>query len=192
MKQKPYHPLPLPLFTAAFLILPLAAWAQDAPSEESAEEPEMDWGQYVETFGWSREGTGELSQRATIEIPQGYRFTNGAGAAQLMEAYGNRPSGNEQGLIAPEDLDWCVLFRFDPQGYVKDDEKDNLDAGKLLKTLQDGQEQANQQRVTHGLDTLTITGWAMEPNYNNEIEQVKAALGLDSSWNGRNPYAVGW
>ena len=159
----------------------------DAPpaGEEMTEEQYMQmFLQEVEKFGWEREGVGKLKDEAEIDIPEGFRFTGPSGAQKLMEFYGNPPSDREYGLIAPEDLDWCVLFEFDKSGYVKDDEKDSIESDKLLKCMRDNQDAANEYRRENGMDELTITGWAHEPYYNEDTNNLEWALTLESSAGG--------
>ena len=39
------------------------------------------------------------------------------------------------GFVAPAGEDWFAVFEFDDVGYVKDDEKDSLDANALLDSI---------------------------------------------------------
>ncbi len=139
---------------------------------------------HVEDFGWQRDGVGNLKGEAEIDIPSGYRFTGPEGTRKLMEVYGNPPTDREYGLIAPENLDWIVVFEFDESGYVKDDEKDSIDAPKLLESMRENQELGNRYRAEQGLDELTITGWAQEPLYNEETHNLEWALTLRNSGGG--------
>lgn len=152
----------------------------EARSQEEGSAGSSPFAEEIKKIKWQQEGTGTLRNRATISIPPGYVFTGADGAARLMELYGNPSSGHEQGLIAPEDLSWCVLFEFNDTGYVKDDEKDQLDAAKLLSQLRAGQEQANKQRASAGMEELEITGWAKEPYYNESSNNLEWALVIAS------------
>ena len=152
-----------------------SSWGQETPllEEESQIDP------FAE-YHWVTSGSGNLSNHATIKIPEGFRFLNGAETAQLMEQFGNLPD-HYDGLIGTPDLDWFIIFQFEDSGYVKDDEKDDLDAGKLLKDLQATDEPANEQRKAAGLDTLTTVGWAVEPNYNASTNNLEWGIILRSS-----------
>lgn len=133
----------------------------------------------VEKFGWSREGIGEMKRVAEIEIPEGYRFSEAKGAGSLMELYGNQKTGKEYGVIGPESLDWCVLFEFDQIGYVDDSEKDDLSASKMLKQMRSAQKQQNKALEEMGLTPLEIVGWAREPYYNEQTNNLEWALLLE-------------
>jgi uncharacterized membrane-anchored protein len=77
-------------------------------------------------------------------------------------------------LVAPENLSWFALFEFDPVGYVKDDEK--LDADDLLKTITNGNQQANEERKKRGWGTMSVTGWRFKPQYDNSTKLLEWAL----------------
>lgn len=175
------------LLTLPFLTLFLSsALAQDetALTEEQAQaEAQAQWDAFMQSLAWQDQGSGELEEWATIEIPEGFRYLNGEDASRLMQAYGNLPAEYE-GMIATNDLDWLVLFQFDPSGYVKDDEKDELDADALLDQLQESQAAGNQYRREQGLQPMYIDGWAMEPRYNDYTNNLEWGILLRS---GDNP-----
>lgn len=164
-----------------------SATAQDAAPEAapmSEEEQQKAFDDALESLGWQRDGKGTLKEWAEIAIPAGYRFT--PNAADLLEMTGNIPGGDESGVIATEDFSWWVLFRFNEIGYVKDDEKDKIDAADLLKQKQESQIAGNDQRREMGLDELFVEGWAREPFYNEETNNLEWALLLRSSDGGRS------
>ncbi|MGV3661941.1 MAG: DUF2167 domain-containing protein [Prosthecobacter sp.] len=134
----------------------------------------------VESYGWTRQGIGRLGDKAEIDIPQGYRFSNGDGARKLKQFFGNPPSQREQGVLTTEGIGHWILFEFDESGYVKDDEKDEIDADKLLKQMSEGQAAANQQRQEMGMDALVLEGWAVPPRYNAKTNNLEWALRVRS------------
>ncbi len=152
--------------------------AEEIEVEMSDEEAEAQFMEYVESFGWERSGRGNLGDEADIAIPDGYRFTGREGTSQLMEAYGNPPSSDRFGTLAPEDLDWFVVFTYDEMGYVEDDEKDELDADEMLEAFKENQKYTNEQRVAAGVELLYVDGWAKEPFYNEETNNLEWALRL--------------
>jgi uncharacterized membrane-anchored protein len=161
-----------------------AGVAQEA--EQSDEELEAQANQQLESLGWDRSGRGDLGNVADIAIPEGYRFTGVDGTKKLMSMFGNRISHKEMGTLAPESLEWFVVFEFDKVGYVKDDEKDELvgAADELLEVFKKGQAQDNERRRDAGMETLSVVGWAKEPFYNEETNNLEWALKLrDASGN---------
>jgi uncharacterized membrane-anchored protein len=156
------------------------ATAEEAMEDLAAEGP-SEFEEFVDSLEWATSGTGEVGSYATIEVPEGYRYTGQRGTIALMEVYGNLTSGEELGFLSPLDMEWFAVFEFDAVGYVKDDEKDSLDAGAILKQLQEGQRAANKVLAERGLDTLEVMGWQTPPFYNPETKNLEWAIRLRSS-----------
>ncbi|MEM6368597.1 MAG: DUF2167 domain-containing protein [Myxococcota bacterium] len=154
------------------------AWAEDLPPPVAGDEEE---GLTLEeAFSWKTSGTGQLGDRAEIGIPLDHRFLDGAEASRLLTEMGNISDGDELGLIGSDELEWFVIFFFDDIGYVQDDEKDELDADALAETIRENLEYSNQIREERGLMTMQFAGWAMEPRYNENNQQLEWASRLSS------------
>src|SRR5229473_2400480 len=74
---------------------------------------------------------------ARLQLPEGFEFAGADDAREILSRMGNRPHGSELGLVVPSaaDQDWFIVFEWQPVGYVKDDDKDKIDADALLKTI---------------------------------------------------------
>lgn len=124
--------------------------------------------------------TGDLAGLAEISVPEGYRFTGSAGAKRFMELTQNPPSGNELGVLIPNakenDQFWFVVFEFKDVGYVKDDDKDKLDASGLLGSIRAGNEEANKVRQQRGWKAMEIVGWEKEPFYDPHTHNLTWAI----------------
>jgi hypothetical protein len=81
-----------------------------------------------------------------------------------MELTENPSDGDELGVLLHDDS-WFVVFTFDESGYVKDDEKDKLVADKILASIKQGTEQANEVRAERGWAAMEILGWQQAPFY---------------------------
>jgi uncharacterized membrane-anchored protein len=136
----------------------LTAMAQEPQSQEQ-QPPKIPW-QVGPTMG-------QLGDIAQINIPKGFRFTGKAGTQQLLVLTHNIPSGKELGAVVADDRtsSWFMIFEFEDSGYVKDDEKDKLDANALLTSLKEGTEQGNDERKRRGWRPLHVTGWDRAPYY---------------------------
>jgi uncharacterized membrane-anchored protein len=148
------------------LVLSCFFLAALVPSTGQAQERRTIWNMIDWQNGPS---TGMLGLIADIGVPSYCKLADGKGTRTFLEATGNVPSGSEVGLLlcdpAGDSSYWFVVFDFQESGYVKDDEKATLDAAKILKTLQDGQEAGNEVRRSRGLDELLVTGWERPPYY---------------------------
>ncbi len=136
--------------------------------------------QFLASFAWQKEGPGSLNQWATVDYPTGYLFLDGSDAARFMEAIGNLPD-EYVGFVAPESLDWFVLFQFDDCGYVEDTDKSDLDADALLESLQENDAFSNDARRAQGISELFTEGWAVPPRYNESTNNLEWALTLRDS-----------
>ncbi|MBN1498756.1 MAG: DUF2167 domain-containing protein [Spirochaetes bacterium] len=115
----------------------------------------------------------EIGKLAEIQVPKGYHFAAGDDTRKIMEYYGNQPTDRELGYIAPVTEDWFMLFEFDETGYVKDDDKDSLDADAILKSIDEGNKEANKWRKENGMEPLEVTGWYKEPAYDTITNNVE-------------------
>jgi uncharacterized membrane-anchored protein len=137
-----------------------AGMAQEPqPSQPQPTKPKIDW-QVGPTVG-------HLGDIAQIAIPEGYRFTGKEGAQQVLVLTHNVPNGSELGALIPDakDADWFMIFEFRETGYVKDDDKDSLDADALMKNMREATEEGNQERQKRGWRPLHIAGWEKPPFY---------------------------
>jgi len=113
---------------------------------------------------------------AQINVPAGFIFIDGETMREMMEATGQPASGDEVGMLEPTNGNWAVMFRFNDVGYVKDEDKDKLDATKLLKEISDGTEEANKHRKRSGIAPIHVVGWEMEPRYNETTHNLEWAV----------------
>jgi uncharacterized membrane-anchored protein len=155
--------------------------AGQPPPPEAAEQMNR-MAELVKQFEWTKgPGTAAIGDVAEIQVPDGFVFTGADGTQGILRAWGNPTGGDELGLLAPVGLDWSVIFEFADVGYVKDDEKENLDADKLLKSIQEGTERANELREKMGSSPLHITGWQQPPTYNSETHNLEWAIRGESA-----------
>ena len=52
---------------------------------------------------------------------------------------------------------WFISLQYDPAGYIKDDDAQHWDAGKLLQTLKEGTEAANADRERLGIPPISVS-----------------------------------
>jgi len=152
------------------LLLPVTVHCQPAQSHQSD----------FDRVNWQRGPcTGNIGNIARIQIPPGYLFAGQQDARFIMERLlQDIYEGNEVGFVFSKD--WFVAFQFDESGYVRDDEKNKLDANAMLKAIKENNEKANAERKRRGLPTIELIGWVFEPFYNSSTHN------LEWSINGRN------
>jgi uncharacterized membrane-anchored protein len=118
----------------------------------------------------------ELGTVAEVQLKEGYRFAGPKDTQLLMRAMGNPVDGTELGFLAPDSLDWFVLFEFEEIGYVPDDEKDKLDGEAILTSIKEGNELANEERRQNGWSEVKIVGWDKPPAYNPDTHNLEWAV----------------
>jgi uncharacterized membrane-anchored protein len=144
--------------------------------------------------------TARLGDLAEIKVPAGYRFTGKDGTRKFLELTGNPPSGDELGTVIPiSDSDdsknggfWFVIFEFNDVGYVKDDDKDKLDAGALLKSIQNATEEANKARAERGWTPFHVRGWYKPPFYDVSTRNLTWAMQGYSTNQGKEETSVNY
>jgi uncharacterized membrane-anchored protein len=126
--------------------------------------------------------TVDLGQVAELDLPAGYIFLNATDTRKIQEAMGNVPDGDEVGLVAPasEHDNWFVVFDYREVGYVKDDEKDKIDAKAILDGIREGTEEANKVRKQKGIPGVHVVGWQQPPSYDPRTHNlIWGILGKD-------------
>jgi uncharacterized membrane-anchored protein len=120
---------------------------------------------------------------ASVELGENYVFANADDTRKLMESIGNPSTKREVGLIMPQtqNASWFVVFEYFPVGYIKDTEKDHIDADAILKAIQKGTERANKIREEKGFSALKIAGWYEKPHYDTRSNNLVWALLAESS-----------
>jgi uncharacterized membrane-anchored protein len=168
------HPLAangLALFVAfaACCAAPLPLLADDAPAP---------------TYDWQAGPTqGDLGDVAAVAVPDGFLFLDAAETDRILRSMGNLAHGDERGSLFPKSdaEQWFVIFQWDPSGFVKDTDKDELDADELLTAMKKGNEQANEERAKNGLPALTLVGWEVPPHYDEATHNLEWGLRLNGS-----------
>src|SRR6266849_3364148 len=162
----------------ALLALPFSAPAQE---QDAAPKVKIDW----------QDGptVGKLGSLAEINVPEGYRFAGADGTRKFLELTQNPPSGAELGVIIPERKENQAS---NESGYVKDDDRDKLDAGNLLKELQTNTEEGNKERAKRGWPAYSIDGWYKPPYYEVSTKNLTWATRGHALENGKDENSVNY
>jgi uncharacterized membrane-anchored protein len=120
--------------------------------------------------------TAHLSNVANIDLPAGYFFVDGKDYRAMLKSEGEPVNGRELGLLSSTNRDFSVIFEFDDIGYVKDDDKDSLNADKLLESIKRGTADANKQRAEAGRPAIEVIGWEIPPKYDPTTHNLEWAI----------------
>lgn len=162
-------------FAAALVVLltafaPAEVRAETAPAEPPmAEPPTLPW-----TQGPGKVPVGEVAE---IAIDPQYLALDHAGTQRFLELTQNPSQGNEVAVVAPASEEgWFLVFEFDEIGFVRDDEKDELDADAMLASIREGTEAGNAERTKRGWPTMEIVGWQEPPHYDARTNNLTWAI----------------
>lgn len=156
-----------PLRLAALLLLALAT--SDARAQDAAP-PALDW-----KAGPALVPVGDVAE---IQLGENFVALDQAGTRKFLELTQNPQQGNEVAVVASavEGENWFLVFEYDEIGYVRDDEKDALDAEAMLASIREGTAAANEERKSRGWSTMEIVGWQEEPHYDTATNNLTWAI----------------
>jgi uncharacterized membrane-anchored protein len=138
-----------------------------------------------------RDGTHEVAGgKARVVIAEGFAFLDAADTKKLLtEVWGNPPEVGAQalGAIVPKgvipfaDDSWAAIITYEDEGHVADDDAAAINYTDLMKEMQEGTLEENKEREKAGYGTVTLVGWAQEPNYNKAEHKLYWAKHLKFS-----------
>ncbi|MFT3818985.1 MAG: DUF2167 domain-containing protein [Rubrivivax sp.] len=120
-----------------------------------------------------------LAGQARLTLPAGHLFVPQPQAGRVLNAMGNPGQDPRlQGLIFPqaEREGWFITVRYEPSGYIRDDDARDWKADELLASYREGTEAANQERRKMGAPELEILGWAEQPAYDAGTHRLAWAM----------------
>lgn len=126
--------------------------------------------------------TESLGTEATVTVPAGFEFTDAAGARKVLEAMENPTNGTERGMVLRREGEdfWFAVFEYDETGYVKDDEKEELDADAVLASLRAGNDKGNEERRRRGWTEVLLRGWHHQPHYDSVTNNLTWSMRVGS------------
>lgn len=165
------------------LIIMGAFFANAAPPDSASLQPKEEARLYKQ-FNWQLDSTEKkiayqagviplAGGRVKLTVPVGFKFINAAQSRFILEnLWGNMADVDVFGMIVKEDFkvtrlvnDYSFVISFSDIGYVPDQKDTDLDHAELLSTLKSNMEISNRSRIDHGVNTMTVEGWALVPYY---------------------------
>lgn len=172
MAQAPSRTARAALATIAFALA--AATVHAATPEEAAQQA------FADAKQASRAGPAdiELASQGVLHLPAEHIFVPQPQAGKLLNAMGNPGQDPKlHGLVFPAGGGgWFVTVRFEPAGYVKDDDARDWKADELLKSYQEGTEASNEARQKMGAPAIEVLGWAEKPAYDAAAHRLVWAM----------------
>lgn len=170
---------------AFFLLLSASLFAgpetEVAEQEISAEEKEY--------YAWANQVWDSLNRQkgvikipgagATLTVPENYYYLDAKDAEKvLVDVWGNPPSEYTLGMLFPEEMtpfdsdSWAVTIEYEEDGYVSDDNADEINYADLLEQMQDETIASNEWRAEQGYEPIALVGWAANPYYDAAVHKL--------------------
>ena len=117
---------------------------------------------------------------ATLQVPEDFYYLSPADAETvLVKVWGNPPSGTKTlGMLFPkgatpfDEKVWGVTISYSEEGYVSDEDADDIIYDDLLSQMQDSAKAANEVRVKQGYEPINLVGWAAQPYYDKATHKL--------------------
>lgn len=132
--------------------------------------------------------TGEIKLSngiAKLNVPAGFKYLNAEQSKYVLtELWGNPPSQNVLGMIFPEkdgpntEGSYAFVVTYQPIGYVKDGDAEDINYDDLLKSIQEDEKAENEERAKMGYPAVHTVGWAQKPFYDKTNKTLHWAMKL--------------
>ncbi|MFL0809837.1 MAG: DUF2167 domain-containing protein [Agarilytica sp.] len=177
------------LLAGIFFILtsPLSfAESEEQTSTNDSEEAYLAWA--TEIWDSLNRQTGQISiaqAGATLNVPENFYYLDAQDADKvLVEVWGNPPGQTTLGMLFPAEMtpfdpnSWAVTIEYEEDGFVSDEDADDIDYSDLLKDMKKDTEQASAERVKMGYESIALVGWAAPPYYDAQSHKLHWAKEL--------------
>ena len=117
------------------------------------------------------------SGNATLNVPKGFKFLDAKQTQYVLkDLWGNPEDTTVLGSIVPDNKgvmnegSWLFVINYQEDGYVKDDDAQDINYDDLLKEIQEDMRKENPERTKQGFDTAELVGWASKPFYDGKLK----------------------
>ncbi len=115
---------------------------------------------------------------AEIDVPEGYKFVDAEQADRILVDLWNNPKqeGTLGMLLKKEDTpvstSYAIEISYSEEGYVSDEDAEDIDYDDLLEQMIEDTEAANEERVKLGYGSAQLVGWASKPFYDANSKKL--------------------
>jgi len=175
------------LITALLLFFAIQIHAQEAIDTLTfdAESYQKTLDSLNNTFTYKRGEVVLDNGLAILNVPEGFKFLDGEQSKRVLtDLWGNPPS-EPIGLLFPEDMapmhdafTYAVEIEYAEEGYIEDEDAEDMDYDALLEEMQADINAANPERKAQGYETMKLVSWASPPYYDQENKKLHWAKEL--------------
>lgn len=155
----------------------------------SADTNEANTAEQKEYIAWAKgvwdsldRQTGEIKlpqAGATLNVPEDFYYLNPQDSKKvLVEVWGNPPGQDILGMLFPADMTpfdnsaWAVTIEYEEDGYISDEDADEIDYTELLGQMKNDTQAASEERVKQGYEAIELIGWAANPYYDSDSHKL--------------------
>jgi len=177
----------MPRFTTLIAFIFFSSVALAAPTAPPQDEQEYaQWAQKIWASLDRKTGKIDLPNGvATLTVPEDFYYLDPKDTETvLVTVWGNLPGQDKQGMLFPQGMtpfdenSWGVTIDYQEDGYVKDDDADDINYDDLLADMKDGVSEENKERKKMGYETIELVGWAAKPYYDKTSHKLHWAKEL--------------
>jgi uncharacterized membrane-anchored protein len=156
-----------------FYSLSLLAFAAEQANTVSEAEQYQAWASEIwESLDRKKGVINIATAGAVLTIPENFYYLSPQDSEKvLVDVWGNPPGQDTSGMIFPEGMTpfdqgaWAVTVGYEEDGYVSDDDADEINYTDLLVQMKEDTQVASDARVKQGYEPIALMGWASPPYY---------------------------
>lgn len=123
---------------------------------------------------------------ARLSVPAGYKYLNPKQSKHVLTDLWGNPPEETLGLLFKEDespesenFTYVIEIQYSDDGFVSDEDSEDIDYDELLEEMQKSVKEANPERVKAGYPSIQLVGWATPPYYDAKKKKLHWAKELN-------------
>ncbi|RLA08979.1 MAG: DUF2167 domain-containing protein [Gammaproteobacteria bacterium] len=162
------------------LFMPGFTFAASATEEVSEDEKYAAWTKEIWDSMDRKSGIIEIKEAgAVLNVPESFYFLNTKDSEKvLVEVWGNPPGQTTLGMLFPANMtpfeasSWAVTIDYEEDGYVSDENANEIDYDDLLGQMKEDTLNSSNARVKEGYESIKLIGWAATPYYDSNEKKL--------------------
>lgn len=115
----------------------------------------------------------------TLNVPENFYYLSPKDSETvLVDVWGNPSGQGVLGMLFPAEMtpfdqgSWAATIEYEEDGYVADDDAEDIDYAELLEQMKADTQIASEERVLQGYETIELVGWAATPFYDSAAHKL--------------------
>lgn len=116
---------------------------------------------------------------AALDVPDTFRYIGPEDTKRFLEeGWGNPDGSGSLGMLLPTETDlfgeegWGVVITYQEDGYVSDEDANEIDYKEMLESMQEESKEGNAEREKAGYQPVQLIGWAAPPRYDSQAKKL--------------------